>query len=41
MIVGLATLIMILFGGGSVEVFYIDKIEEGIKKEVTDKEEVC
>ena len=38
MIVGIATLIMSLFGGGSLDVFYIDKIEQGIKKEVDDKD---
>ena len=29
---------MMIFGGGSLDVFYIDKIEQSIKKEVTDKE---
>ena len=38
MLVGLATLLMSLFGGGSLDVFYIDKIEQGIKKEVDDKD---
>lgn len=38
MIIGLVTLIMMLFGAGSVEVFYIDKIEEGVKKHITDKD---
>lgn len=38
MLVGIATLFMMLFGGGSLDVFYIDKIEQGIKKEVVDKD---
>ena len=38
MIIGIATLIMMLFGAGSVEVFYLDKIELGVKKQITDKE---
>jgi hypothetical protein len=38
MIIGLATLIMALFTGGSIDVYYIDKIEEGVNKEVTDKD---
>ncbi len=38
MLIGLATLIMSLFFGGSVDVFYIDKIEQGINKEVVDKD---
>jgi hypothetical protein len=38
MIIGIATLIMSLFGGGSLDAFYIDKIEQGIKKEVVDKD---
>jgi len=38
MIIGIATLLMMLFGGGSIDVFYIDKIEQGVKKEVTDKD---
>lgn len=38
MIIGIVTLIMMLFGGGSLDVFYIDKIEQGIKKEVVDKD---
>lgn len=38
MIVGLLTLLMSIFGMGSVEVFYLDKLEEGIKKEVVDKD---
>lgn len=38
MIIGIATLIMTLFGGGSLEVFYIDKIEQGVNKYVTDKD---
>ena len=37
MIIGIATLIVTLFGGGSLDVFFIDKIEQGIKKEVDDK----
>lgn len=38
MIIGLVTLITMLFGAGSVDVFYIDKIEQGINKNITDKE---
>lgn len=38
MIVGLVSLIMLLFGGGSIDYFYVDKIEEGIKKDVVDKD---
>ena len=38
MIVGLLTLLMSMFGMGSVEVFYLDKLEEGIKKEIVDKD---
>ena len=37
MIVGIATLIMSIFLGGSVDVFYIDKIQEGVNKNVKDK----
>ena len=32
----IALIIAILFGGGSLEVFYIDKIEKGVKKYVSD-----
>ena len=32
------TLFAVIFGGGSVDVFYIDKIEKGVKKYVTDKD---
>ncbi len=38
MIIGLVSLIMSLFLGGSLDVFYIDKIEQGINKEVADKD---
>ena len=38
MIIGIATLIMMLFGAGSVEVFYLDKIELGVNKQITDKD---
>jgi hypothetical protein len=38
MIIGLLTLIALLFGGGSVDYFYVDKIEEGIKKDIVDKD---
>ena len=38
MLIGIATLLMSLFAGGSLDVFYIDKIEQGIKKEVDDKD---
>lgn len=38
MIIGLLTLLMSMFGMGSVEVFYLDKLEEGIKKEIVDKD---
>ena len=34
----IALIISILSGGGSLEVFYIDKIELGVKKYVTDKD---
>ena len=34
----IALIISFLFGGGSFEVFYIDKIEQGVKKYVTDKD---
>lgn len=37
MIIGLATLVMMIFGSGSLEVFYMDKIEEGIDKQISDK----
>jgi len=37
MLVGVATLIMSIFLGGSVDVFYIDKIQEGVNKNVKDK----
>lgn len=38
MIVGIATLIAIIFGGGPVDYFYIDKIEKSINKDVVDKD---
>lgn len=38
MIVGLLTLIGMLFGGGSVDQFYIDDIDKGVKKYVQDKD---
>lgn len=38
MIIGLATLVMMIFGSGSLEVFYIDKIEQGVDKQITDKD---
>ena len=38
MLIGIATLLMSLFAGGSLDVFYIDKIEPGVKKEVVDKD---
>ena len=38
MLIGIATLLMSLFAGGSLDVFYIDKIEQGVKKEVVDKD---
>ena len=38
MIIGIVTLIMSLFAGGTIDVFYIDKIEVGIEKQITDKE---
>ncbi|MEP0133435.1 MAG: hypothetical protein ABJJ25_17145 [Eudoraea sp.] len=38
MIVGIATLFAMLFGGGSLDYYYIDKIEEGVKKEIVDKD---
>ena len=31
-------LLMMLFGGGNMEVFYIDKIDQGVKEYVTDNE---
>ena len=34
----IALIIAALFGGGSLEVFYIDKIEKGVSKYVTDKD---
>ena len=34
----IALIIAALFGGGSLEVFYIDKIEKGVNKYVTDKD---
>ena len=34
----IALIISILSGGGSLEVFYIDKIEQGVNKYVTDKD---
>ena len=38
MIVGIITLMLTLFAGGTIDVFYIDKIEVGIEKIITDKE---
>ena len=38
MIVGLATLISILFFGGVGETFLVDKLEKGVKQYVVDKE---
>jgi hypothetical protein len=38
MLIGLATLIAALFGGGGVDYFYLDKIELGVKKEIVDKD---
>ena len=37
MLIVLFTLFMTLFGG-NVDIFYVDKIEQGIKKEIIDKE---
>ena len=39
MIIGIVTLIMSLFAGGTIDVFYIDKIEVGIEKQITTKSE--
>ena len=38
MIIGLVALFGVLFGGGSLDYFYIDKIEQGVNKEVVDKD---
>jgi hypothetical protein len=38
MIIGIATLLMMLFGIGGTDVFYMDKLEEGVKKYVVDKD---
>jgi len=38
MIAGTVFLLSILFGGGALEVFYVDKFEKGTKKYVVDKE---
>ena len=38
MLIGIATLFSMLFGGGSLEVFYLDELDKGIKKEVVDKD---
>lgn len=38
MIIGLATLITILFFGGTNEVFFLDKIEKGVKEYVEEKD---
>lgn len=38
MIVGIATLFMMLFGIGGTDVFFMDKLEEGVKKYVVDKD---
>ena len=38
MIIGIATLIMMLFGAGNQEIFFMDKLDQGIKKYVTDKD---
>ncbi len=38
MIIGIYTLLMVLLGGGSTEVFYVDNLEKGVKKYVDDKD---
>ena len=38
MLIGLFTLLLGIFGVGSEDVFYLDKIDKGIKKYVTDQE---
>ena len=38
MIIGLVALFGALFGGGSIDYFYIDKIGQGVNKEVVDKD---
>ncbi len=38
MIIGLITLFTLLFGGGDLDAFYIDKIEQGVDKYVIDKD---
>jgi hypothetical protein len=38
MLIGLYTLIMMLLGGGSTEIFYVDNLEKGVKKYVDDKD---
>lgn len=38
MIVGIAALFALLFGGGAVDYFYIDNIEKGVKTEIVDKD---
>ena len=38
MLIGLFTLLLGIFGVGSEDVFYLDKIDKGVKKYVTDKE---
>ena len=38
MIIGLVTLLISLFSGGGLEVFYIDEIEKGVDKYVNDKD---
>jgi len=39
MLIGLFSLLLSLFSGGSMEVFYIDKIEDGVNKYVSDKDQ--
>ena len=38
MIVGILTLFSMIFGNGSIDYFYVDKIDEGVKKEIVDKD---
>lgn len=38
MIIGIYTFLTLLFGGGSVDQFYIDQIDKGVKKYVADKD---